>query len=138
VLPNIPWVDDEVAIFIDEAKKKGVKIFINGENTNHEELSSENCPRSELSLDAHDPYVIAMHRAFEGYDVFMLMNTDTVSHSINININANIGDRLSIIDILTEEERDLQYVLCEGKARISTVLPALEHLIIRKSASVGE
>ena len=136
VFPDIPFVDNEVAVFICEARRRGVEIIFNGKkreitNIPFEPLAlGDTYPTSELSLDEYDPYITVMHRAFDEYDLFMVMNTDGISHKLNIGISIGEGDKLFRVDHLTGEKLGLEYVLCNGKACVSAEIPELEHMII--------
>ena len=89
-------------------------------------------PVTELSVDGYDPCIAVMQRAFDGEDVFMVMNTDDVPHSLNIRINAREGDKLFAVDLLTEERTELEYRLSEGRAQLEVSLPPLEQVIISR------
>lgn len=139
VFPDIPWIDDEVADFICDAKRRGIEIIFDGKKRSIPKITFEQVflsdgvyPNSELSLNEYDPYISVMHRAFLEYDLFMIMNTDVVSHNVNIKINSGGGAKYFIIDHLTQKRTEIECVLREEKACFSTQIPALDIVIIGK------
>ncbi len=106
VIPNISWVDCEVAEFLKEARKNGIKVLFDTEydtvenvDFTVEHLTEHNYP-SLIRLYAYDPYIITMRRDFNGYSLVMLMNTDESSlHDLSVNIDLCDGEKLYEIDL---------------------------------------
>ena len=141
VFPDIPWLDDEVCAFVNEAHKRGVEIIFDGNKRYirnvlfaNKFICDGNYPTSELSLVEENPYITVMERAFNEHDLFMLMNTDNAAHSITAKINIKDGDRFDLVNHLTKEITTIKPHIAENEAYLSINIPALEPVIIKRSA----
>ena len=140
VFPAIPWLDNEVADFINKAHKVGVDILFNGEMRDICNLSftpsfitNGDIPSSELSLAEKNPSILSIHRKREDADVFMLVNTDTKAHSLKIKIKASTTDTFAITNHITGEQTALHAIISDGAAHISLEIQDLDTLIITRS-----
>ena len=135
VLPNLSWVDYEVAEFLKKANERGVKVLFDTESNAIgniafavERLTEHNCP-SLLHLNTYDPYIIAMQRDFDCYSLIMLVNTDEFSsHDLEVNLGNRAGEELYTVDLKTIEIASRIELTDSGTACLS--VPALESVII--------
>ena len=135
VLPNLSWVDYEVAEFLKKANERGVKVLFDTESNAIgnidfavERITEHNCP-SLLHLDTYDPYIIAMQRDFDCYSLIMLVNTDEFSsHDLEVNLGNRAGEELYTVDLKTIEIASRIELTDRGTVRLS--VPALETVII--------
>ena len=139
VFPDIPWMDEDVAKFISKAQDNGVKIIFSGKKHDISNvLFTKNylCdgayPTSALSLYEDNPNIIAMQKQFDTYTLFMIMNTDVISHNLKIKIKADTNQALTKLDPLTGEESALTYSVIGDDISLSLSIPALEPIIIKK------
>ena len=137
VLPAISSLDGEVAEFLKEAKARGVKVIFDGDRREITDLSFDAdfigegaYPSSELELDGENSYITAAQRAFDGYDLFMLLNTEDRDHRVDISIKAGEGERFALVDHLTGERVALTPAVVDGVAGLSLDLPATDLVII--------
>ena len=137
VFPNISLMDDEIIAFVQKAHVAGVEIRFDGEGASDGKgyarptLSADGYPHSEITLSEHDQYITFMHRAFDGYDLFMLMNTDTTEHSVCLKIPHH-GSSLTVIDPGSKVEKPLSFITDGDEARISLNIPELDTVIIAR------
>ena len=135
VLPNLSWVDCEVAEFLKSASERGIKVLFDTESNaigniefTVEQLTEDNCP-SLLHLDTYDPYIIAMQRDFDSYSLIMLMKTDESSlHDLELNLGNRDAEELYTVDLKNMKIASrIEFTGC-GNAHLS--VPALECVII--------
>ena len=137
VFPNIPWLDNDVAEFINQANKLGVNVLFNGAKRELCNLSftpdfitDGAYPETELSLTEENPLITTIHREYEDRDLFLLVNTDEKAHSLNIEIKASCNNSFAIMDHLTGELTSLDTDVHDGMAHISLDIPDLGTAII--------
>ena len=132
VFPSVSFVDEDVARFVEKAQARGVNILFDGEKR---EISNvlfakrfvfeEKMPASACNLLKCDDRVIAIRRAFDGYELLMLMNTDDKAHDVRFDSEGMGACELFLVDLLTSEETRLG-------AEISISIPPLEQVIIKR------
>ena len=138
VIPNLPWVDRDVAQFLKRAGESGVKILFDTESDTIGNidfavlrLTEGNYP-SLLSLGAYEPFIIAMQRDFDGYSLIMLMNTDEDSaHGITVDLGRGDGEELYAVDVKAMRTIPLEGLTSDGSVQLT--IPALESVIIARS-----
>ena len=132
VFPAIDLMDDELITFVDRSEKAGVAIryATDGDDCPKKTLTGAGYPSSEITLSEYNPYILLMHRAFEGYDLFMLMNTDTKDHPVDVMMP--MGARLSKLDIQSKIESPLSLSQDGAEARVKLDIPALDTAIIKR------
>ena len=139
VIPNLSWLDEEVSEFLKTADEHGVKVLFDGKkrdicnvNFTKTHLSDGVFPKSELKLAKENPYIIASHRAFGEYDLFMLVNTSDTPAAVEALIDVDISHELSIIDPKTGKATKPESSMLESQAMVSISLAAYETLIISR------
>ena len=139
VFPDIPWMDNDVASFISKAQDNGVKVIFSGKKHDTSNLLFAKShlydgiyPTSTLHLCEENPNIIVMQKQFSTHSLFMLMNTDTVSHDVKIKIKADTNQTLKTLDYTTGEEVALESALVDHSLCLSLTIPALEPIIIKK------
>lgn len=90
------------------------------------------CISRDLVLYDDNPYVTFMHKSFDGYDLYMLMNTNNAPFETNISIPCNDGDSLCFINPDNLETQDISADIKEKSARIFVKFDALSPVIICK------
>ena len=140
VIPDIPWMDENVATFISKANDSDVKIIFSGKKCDISNVlftKKHMCdgiyPTSSLSLCEENPNIIVKEEEFDTYSLFMLMNADTVSHDVKIKVKADANQALQRLDPVTGEEIALASVLVDNHLNLNLTIPALEPIIIKKT-----
>lgn len=143
VLPDLNWLDPDVAKHLKNAKNAGVKIIFSGDKreicnvefTKHY-LNDENYPDSDLKITNEQPYILASHRAFDESDLFMLVNTASEDLTAEISVKLKSDDALYLVDQMSGNGRPIDYAPTEGTASLTVKLPAFETVIIGRSKGV--
>ena len=137
VFPDIPWVDNELACFLNKASAKGVEVIFFGEKRDISNLMFTPTfvcdgyyPRFDIAIEKENPYILAKKRSFDGYDLFMLVNTADSDASIDVTINVPSKCKFAIVDHLTQEQTPIEPLIAEGVAHISLDINALDTVII--------
>ena len=132
VLPDISYVDTELGSYLEKAMENGINVIFDGEERKIENLGfspkfdlKASCESKELRFGQYDPFVTFMHRAFDSYDLYMLMNTDCVTHSICAEIPSNGEEQFGMVDINTLETRPIAVESVNGFVKISLEIPPL-------------
>ena len=73
---------------------------------------------------------MTIHREYDDKDLFLLVNTDTRAHSLQIEIKASVTDTFAIMDHTTGEQYDITATVSDGAAHISLDIPDLGTAII--------
>ena len=140
VFPDVSWLDGEVSEFISLAQSKGVKIIFDGEKRDicnalftKSFICDGTYPKPVLSLAEENPHIIVMHRRFDNHSLLMLMNTDTVPHDLDIVIEAEAEGGISILNYQSGKEYEAKTSASEDGIRLSLHVPALEHVILKKT-----
>lgn len=137
VIPNVSWLDEEVSGLLNKAEAQGVKVLFDGEKREicnvtftKRYLSSENYPETDIKLLEENPYIIATHRAFGEYDLFMLVNTKDEDSKLEASIPLSCNGRVCLVDLPSGEERELKYDTVDGEAHFSLDMSAFETVVI--------
>lgn len=137
VLPDVTWLDSEVESLLKKAQDVGVEIVYSGENKEKcnawftEKRICDGCvPKTELTLTEVNPYILTMHRTFDEYDLFMLVNTDKLDYSLGIELELTDGEAVCLVDPLTLERTEVRIETEQGKTHFTLNLPALNTLIV--------
>lgn len=138
VLPNITWLDEELSEFLLKAKEHKVRIIAADEVVEIENLAFKPLSLSEsdlkggaISLEGSNPFVTVMHRDFDDYELFMVMNTDEKDCSVTAKIECD-GNKFSLVDLETGDLTAIDFEEKDKKAIIGLDLPALSPAIICK------
>ena len=137
VLPAVAWLDEEVESLLLKAKSAGVEIIYGGEKDGKcnawftEKRICDGClPKTELTLAEANPYILAMYRAFDEYDLFMLVNTDKTDHSLDVELDVTEGEEVCLVDPLTLNRTSIHAKTVDGKAHFTLQIPALASVIV--------
>ena len=71
-----------------------------------------------------------MHRAFDEYDLFMLVNTDKTDHSLDVELDVTEGEEVCLVDPLTLDRTSIHAKTVDGKAHFTLQIPALASVIV--------
>lgn len=137
VLPDIDWLDGEVAGLLSRLNKCGVEILsfnggrIEGLDFVPSKLSEAKISSNEISIEGYDPYMLAMHRSFEEYDLFMLVNSNTEPSRITVNLSDE-NNRYALVDVDEYTAKEIECEIIDGHARIDLSLSPLEAKIVMR------
>ena len=139
VIPDVAWLDGEVAELLASAEQKGVKVIFAGEKREicnvtftKEYLIDGKYPSSELEIVDEMPHVLTAHRAFCDRDIFMLVNTDNKDCAVSMNVSIGDGQGLRLVDLVSGERRETPYAVADGRAHLSVDMKAYETVIIER------
>ena len=139
VIPGIDWLDEEIASFLSKAEQHGIQVLFSGEkrdicnvNFTKRYLSDGELPKTALKLTEENPYILATYRAFDAYDLFMLVNTSDFSCKVEMLIELGESCELATVDHKTGKTSSLEYHRCENAARVTMDIPAYGTVVIAR------
>ncbi|MBR5449426.1 MAG: hypothetical protein IKV43_05485 [Clostridia bacterium] len=138
VLPALLWLDGEVSEFLAAAVESGVRVIFDGEvrdidgvNFAHGFMCEGDYPTAMLTLKKENQYVITMQKTEGMCDRFLILNTDTEGYPITASLPIS-GGRLTITDLTTLTESEMDYTVCDGVATVKLELQPLEATVITR------
>ena len=96
-------------------------------------FGAENALSNDAVLDGEYPLVTFMHSAFDGYDLYMFMNTDNTPCKAEAYIPANENESFGIVNQETLEITPINVKLTDKQAAVALEIPEMSALIICKS-----
>ena len=130
-------MDDNICFMRRKKRHAGVEIIYGGEKDGKcnawftEKRICDGClPKTELTLAEANPYILAMHRVFDEYDLFMLVNTDKTDHSLDVELDVTEGEEVCLVDPLTLDRTSIHAKTVDGKAHFTLQIPALASVIV--------
>ena len=136
VLPALTWLDGEVAEFLSNAVKRGVKVIFDGEARDidgvdfaHGFMSEGNYPTPMLSLSGENPHIISMRKTDGACDRFLILNTNTEGCRVTADLPIS-GGGITKTDLATLNEADVDYTVSGGAVRVNFELQPLEAIVI--------
>ena len=127
VLPNTGFIQNpKLSEYLKKAKQNGVKIITDDDGISFDNLSKD------LFMDGNNPFITFMHKSFDGYDLYMLMNTADEEFDTAINIPCEEKDNFCLIHPDTLETHDITAKIREKSAEISVKFNPLSPVIICK------
>lgn len=125
VLPKTGFLfDPRLAAYLEKAMQNGIVVLTDGEDTAFDEISRD------LTLETPDPFVTLLHKRFDGYDLYLLMNTSEKPFESNVSIPCQDGDRFCSVDPDTLETAEVFSEVREHRAVISVRFDALSPVIL--------
>ena len=127
VIPDTGFIANPVlSEYLEKAKKMGVNVVYDTKEKASGVISGD------LVFDIENPYVTFMHKSFDGYDLYMLMNTSEADCKVTATIPVQDGNMLGLVNPETLCVEDVSFEMHDGKARISLEIRALTPVIICK------
>lgn len=127
VIPRTGFIQNkELFEFLEEAKKKGINVIFDNENESFGSISRD------VSLCNENPYITFMHKSFEDYELYMLMNTKDEPFDSYVEIPCVDGDSFCTVDSDTLKTIDILPETKEKSAKIRVEFDALKPVIICK------
>ena len=139
VIPDVTWLDSEVAQLLFLAERKGVKVIFSGEKREicnvtftKEYLNNGVYPSQDLELTKENSHIVTSHREFVHKDIFMLVNTDNEDCNADVRVELDEVQGLCFVDIKSGERREALYTVADGRAHLSVDMKAYETVIIER------
>lgn len=127
VLPNTGFIQNSrLSEYLDKANQKGINIITDGEGISFRGVSKD------LFMDNENPFITFMHKSFDGYDLYMFMNTNDEPFGTNINIPCKEGDSFCFINPDTLETEEITVETKDKIAEICVEFDALSPVIVCK------
>ena len=125
VIPKTGFIQNgEFAKYLDLAKEKGVNVIYDDGKTDFDGISCD------LSLENDNPFITFMHKSFEGYDLYMLMNTVDEPFETNVIIPCSDKDNFCFVNPDTLKTEEISAKVTSGIAKISVKADELSPVII--------
>ena len=139
MFPNITFVDNDLGEYLKKAFDSGVNVVFDGEEREIENLGfvpkfnlNNSCKSTDMVLDEYSPEISYMHRKFEEYDLYMLMNTEDKSANVCVEFPIDSSVHFAIVDIDTYELTEITAEFADGIAKINVDIPALDLKVLCK------
>ena len=127
VLPDTGFIQNpKLSEYLEKAKQKGVNVITDGKGVSFNKLSET------LSMNDDNPYITLMHKRFDGYDLYMLMNTKDKPFETDINVPCEEGDSFCFVNPENLETEEILAEIKENSAKIHVTFGALSPVIICK------
>ncbi len=127
VLPNTGFIQNpKLSEYLEKAKQKGINVITDGKDVSFDGISKI------LSMDDNDPYILFMNKSFDGYDLYMIVNTKDESFETSVNIPCKEGDRFCSINPENLKTEDADAEIKDTYAKIHIKADAGMPVIICK------
>ena len=127
VIPKTGFIQNNaLSEYLEKAKNKGVNIIFDDDEKDFVGVSGD------LTLNDNNPFITFMHKSFEGYDLYMLMNTIDEPFETSVNIPCGVNDKFCFVNPETLETTDIPAEIKESCATISVKFDGLSPVIICK------
>lgn len=127
VVPETGFIlNPELEKFINKAKEKGVNVIFDTKENSFGKISGD------LSLDDANPFVTFMHKSFENYHLYMLMNTENSPFETSVNIPCIEDDIFCFVNPETLETTDITAEIHGNNAKVHIKADSLSPVIICK------
>ena len=127
VLPDTGFImNPHLKNYLDHAKSKGINVIVDDKDKNFDNLS-----RDAVLCD-DNPFVTFMHKSFDGYDLYMLMNTKDEDFETDVIIPCSDNDNFCFVNPETLETCDISAQIKNESAKIHIKMDALSPVIICK------
>ena len=127
VIPNTGFIHNpDLKEYLEKAKSMGVNIIYDDGKTDFDGISHD------LHLENNDPFITFMHKVFEGYDLYMLMNTEDLPFETDVLIPCKAADSLCFVNPDTLETVEIPAKIENGDAKIHAKFDGLSPVIICK------
>ncbi len=136
--PKISFVDCDLAKYLEKAYEKGIRIVVDGEKRDIENLSFMPefdlalCSNKDMQFESNNPMITFMNSSFENYNLYMFMNTEDKNHNLKVNVKASENERFAIVDVDTYEVLDIAVEYHGDTAKINLDIPALSPVVLCK------
>jgi hypothetical protein len=125
VIPETGFIHaDHLVSYIEKAKSKGVNVICDSKENTLRTISSQ------ITMDSENPFVTFMHKSFDGYDLYMLMNTKDEPFETSVNIPCSKDDGFCFVNPETLETTDIAVLTKKESAKIKVEFDALSPVII--------
>ena len=136
VFPEIDFLDEDTAAFVNDMYSNGINVIFAGkkrdiEGINFVPMFTDDCKieSSDLRLDTYMPFVTCMHRSFDDYELYIVMNTDEENADTGISI-PYVGKTIKIIDLKTKDVKNVDVDIKGDLAHLDIKLCALSAVAI--------
>ena len=127
VIPNTGFIQNgNFAKYLDKAKENGVNVIFDREDATFDGISKD------ATLSDENPFITFMHKSFDGYDLYMFMNTKDEPFKTSVNIPCKKEDKFCLVNPDTLEMVDVTAETKEKSAEIPIEFSALSPVIICK------
>lgn len=127
VLPNTGFIHNpHLYEYLEKAKQHGINVITDSEKTSFDGISKD------LSIDTSNPFITFMHKSFDGYDLYMLMNTKDEPFETDISIPCKEDDSFCFVNPENLETKTALADIKEKSAKIHVKFGALSPVIVCK------
>jgi hypothetical protein len=125
VIPETGFIHSErVSEYLDLARKKGVNVIFDKKDVSFDGISKD------LRVCTENPYITFMHKSFDGYNLYMLMNTSEEEFETDVVIPCSDMDNFCFVNPETLESVDTDVRIDKNAAKINVKFDSLSPVII--------
>lgn len=125
VIPNTGFIHNpDLKEYLEKAESMGVNVVYDDSKTDFDGISHD------LSLENDDPFITFMHKSFDGYDLYMLMNTEDIPFETDVLIPCSDKDNFCFVNPETLDTVEIPAKIENGNAKIHAKFDGLSPVII--------